>query len=189
MFIFVAIHGLLMETFRDDVALNAILYVARKMGERKDIHKICKILYFADQAHLSRYGRNITGDTYIAMKYGPVPSHIYDLFKAVRNFSGAEDFKTSYFYFSCSDPYLLIPVKEADLDYLSPSDIECLDEAIDKCRDKDFIALTDFSHGSAWKNTELNHEMTTEDILHEAGAEAEYIAYISEKLKTEAALS
>lgn len=178
-----------METFRNDVVLNAILYVARNMGERKDIHKICKILYFADQAHLSRYGRNITGDTYIAMKYGTVPSHLYDLFKAVRTFSGAEDFKTSYFYFSCDDPYLLVPVKEADLDYLSQSDIECLDEAIEKCRNKDFLSLTDFSHGSAWKNTEPNHEMAMEDILHEAGAEAEYIAYISEKLKTEAALS
>lgn len=177
-----------MGTFRDDVALNAILYVARNMGERKDVHKICKILYFADQAHLSRYGRDITGDTYIAMKYGPVPSHIYNLFKAVKNFSGTEDFRTSYFYFSPSDTNLLIPTKEADLDYLSPSDIECLDEAIKKCREKNFPELTEFSHGYAWKKTAPNHEMATEHILHEAGADEGYIAYISEKRKTEATI-
>ena len=34
-------------------------------------HKICKILYFADREHLSKYGRSITGDVYIAMTYGP----------------------------------------------------------------------------------------------------------------------
>ena len=42
--------------FKKDKAVNAILYVASKL-ERSDIHKICKILYFADQRSLSECGR------------------------------------------------------------------------------------------------------------------------------------
>ena len=34
-------------TFKKDVAIQAILYAAQNV-DRKDIHKICKILYFAD---------------------------------------------------------------------------------------------------------------------------------------------
>ncbi len=34
---------------------------------------------------MSECGRSITGDNYIAMNYGPVPSYIEDIFKAVRH--------------------------------------------------------------------------------------------------------
>ena len=85
--------------FRKDVAIQAILYIADRI-ERKDLHKICKILYYADQSHLSKYGRSITGDTYIAMEYGPVPSKIEDIFKALRGdsfFSGCVEDLKSFF--------------------------------------------------------------------------------------------
>ncbi len=99
--------------FRKDVAIQAILYIAQCI-ERKDLHKICKILYYADQSHLSRYGRSITGDTYIAMEYGPVPSNIEDIFKALRGdsyFSGCvEDLKE---FFEITNKYHLVPNKKA----------------------------------------------------------------------------
>jgi hypothetical protein len=43
--------------------------------------KIAKLLYFADKRHLLRYGRPITGDAYVGMKNGPVPSIAYDVLK------------------------------------------------------------------------------------------------------------
>ena len=64
-------------------ALNALLYVANRV-QRKDFHKIFKIVYFADRQHLAEWGRPITGDTYIAMDAGPVPSRMYDMMKIVR---------------------------------------------------------------------------------------------------------
>jgi uncharacterized phage-associated protein len=44
-------------------------------------YDIIKSLFLADRAHLNRYGRPITYDNYVAMKYGPVPSLAYDLLK------------------------------------------------------------------------------------------------------------
>lgn len=159
-----------MKTFRKEVTVQAILYVAHHMGDRKDIHKICKVLYFADQAHLSRYGRTITGDRYIAMSCGPVPSNVEDMFKALRGGSCFSD---------CV----------ADLDYLSKSDVECLDTAIKKCEGKSFGELTRMSRDQAWRNTSPDCEMSVKDILREAGDFDEYIDYIDGKLETEKAFA
>ena len=71
-------------------ALNALLYVANRV-QRKDFHKIFKIVYFADRQHLAEWGRPITGDTYIAMDAGPVPSRMYDMLKIVRGDSYLPD--------------------------------------------------------------------------------------------------
>jgi len=71
-------------------AISSLLYIAGHLiglNDRKvkpDLHKVFKILYFADQKHLARYGRVIVGDFYIAMDHGPVPSNMYDMVKTVR---------------------------------------------------------------------------------------------------------
>jgi uncharacterized phage-associated protein len=56
-----------------DKSIAVILFILNAL-EHSDIHKLCKIIYFADQKHLARYGRPITGDWYVAMKDGPVPT-------------------------------------------------------------------------------------------------------------------
>ena len=134
--------------FDKDVTLNAVLYIIQQMGGKVDMHKVFKTLYFADQEHLSKYGRTITGDVYIAMNYGPVPSRTDDIFKAVRG--------DSYFpagelgdYFHFVNRYVVTNDKQADLDYLSESDLQCLDHSISQCKDKSFGQLTSLSHGLA----------------------------------------
>ena len=174
--------------FNKDVALQAILYILAKLGGTSDMHKICKILYFADQKHLSRYSRSITGDDYIRMQYGPVPSKVDDIFKAVRGdsfFSGttyADDLKS---YFCFQNRYIIKQLATADMDYLSETDVECLDEAIDLCKNMSFGELTEFSHGLAWQNTCPDRRISVKDILREAGDSEEYVEYIDRKLKVE----
>lgn len=172
--------------FRKESALEAILYIAQNIGDRKDMHKIFKTLYFADREHLSRYGRSITGDTYIAMTYGPVPSKIDDMFKAVRGdsyFSDcAADLKKAFRF---TNKYVIEPGRRANTDYLSESDMECLDFAINICKDKTFGELTNMSHDLAWNNTKKDREMSIKDILRETGDTEAYIEYIHSKLELE----
>ena len=59
-------------------AVNSLLFVVSQL-EKADTHKTYKILYFADQKHLLRYGRPISGDTYVKMKFGPVPSFVKNI--------------------------------------------------------------------------------------------------------------
>ena len=72
-----------MTRFRIDWAkvVEAIDFVATlKPGVTQ--YYIGKILFFADREHLLDYGRPITGDRYVAMEHGPVPSAIRDILKA-----------------------------------------------------------------------------------------------------------
>lgn len=174
--------------FNKEVSINAIMYILSKFGGMCDMHKICKILYFADRMHLSRYSRSITGDEYIRMQYGPVPSHVDDMFKAVRGdsfFSDTSEAEVLKEYFSFYNRYTVQQKKQPDMDYLSETDIECLDESIAQCKDMSFNELTEFSHGLAWQNTSPDREIAVEDILREAGDTEEYVEYVANKLRGE----
>ncbi len=174
----------MIDLFDKDVTLNAVLYIIEQMGGRVDMHKIFKTLYFADQEHLSKYGRTISGDVYIAMNYGPVPSRTDDIFKAVRgdSYFPAGDL-SKYFHFINS--YVVTNDKKADLDFLSRSDIECLDNSIAECKEKNFEELTKKSHGLAWGNTARDRVMSYADILREKGDTEGYVNYIQNKLELE----
>lgn len=173
--------------FKKDVAINAILYILSKRNGSCDMHTINKILYFADQKHLSIYGRLITGDTYIAMNYGAVPSCIYDMFKAVRGdsyFSNkVQDLKQ---LFEFTNKYTIRQLRQANLDCLSESDIECIDSVLDELKGKNFAEITTMSHGIAWNSTQRDREMSVKDILREVGDTEEYVEYVSKKLKEDA---
>lgn len=173
--------------FDKDRTLNAVLYIIEHLGGRADMHTIFKTLYFADQRHLSLYGRTITGDVYIAMEFGPVPSKTDDIFKAIRGDSYFHDTELNKFL-TFTNRYVVAPAIPCDTDYLSPSDMECLDYALALIKNKDFSERTRFSHGLAWQSTARDHRMSYSDILREAGDSEQYIDYINNKIHTEAAL-
>lgn len=167
-----------------------MLFALQQLGGRTDMHKLCKILYFADQKHLSIYGRSITGDNYIAMQYGPVPSCVDDILKALRgdSFFSAnieiEELKKSIIF---DNKFILRSFASPDMEELSETDVECLSYAIDICKDKNFGELTDLSHGLAWSNTQQGGVISVKDILREAGDEESYVDYIADGLKLQTA--
>jgi Protein of unknown function (DUF4065) len=163
--------------FNNSKAINLLLYVLEKAGGKSDFLTIFKTLYFADEKHLSRYGRLITGDWYAALPFGPAPSGIYDILKAVRGDSPflSEPFSS---YFSVENRYNVIAHGEPDLDEFSESEIECLDKSIGENVGLDFDTLSKKSHGSAWKAANANGEISITEIAKEGGASSEMIKYI-----------
>lgn len=135
-------------------ALEVILYVAKRAPVPDIIH-FCKIQYFADKYHLEQYGRFVSGDHYVAMTNGPVPSKTYDLIKAARN-GEASAFAIK--------GYQVVPFRDADLQLLSESDIESLDDAISKYGNLPINALISVSHDAAWEAADENSEISVEDI-------------------------
>lgn len=176
--------------FKQDIAIHAILYILQQMGGTCDIHKCHKILYFADNEHLSKFGRSITGDAYVRMDFGPVPTCIYDLFKAVRGdsyfASQVDDVRRDYFHFVNNKD--VTATAQPDMTYLSGSDVEMLDKYIALLKSRDFNDVSEVSHGYAWSHTVQNGIISVRDRLTEMGDTDEYIRYIEEQMRAEEAV-
>lgn len=164
--------------FGNESLINAALWVADRLPENeRRLHKIFKILWFADLAHLKKYGRTITGDTYVAMKFGPVPYFLYEEINSGRSASFRRE----------SDRNGGIrPLRKPDPKYLSETETEELDRAVARYRDESFTRLTDISHGSAWKSAREAGPNTTiriGEILDEIGADAELRENVREDIE------
>jgi uncharacterized phage-associated protein len=167
------------DTFNLEKTLNAVLYISEQL-KRSDFHKIFKILYFSDREHLMEYGRAITGDTYIAMEYGPVPSNLYDILKSVRGGSYFKDNGKYSQYFSIEGRDIIKPNVKADLTELSKSEIRHLNNAVEKYADMSMKEITDKSHDYAWSKASVNGEINLEDIILEAGGDSQFADFVKE---------
>jgi hypothetical protein len=134
-------------------AVEHLVYIAMRVSA-PTIHELLKIRYFADKLHLSEFGMTASGDDYVAMKFGPVGSHTYDLLKAARG--DKNQFIPQAFYALVTDAIKVAgenvtALRDAKIEKLSRSDIGCLDEAIGKYKNMNFTTRTALSHDAAWE--------------------------------------
>lgn len=163
--------------------LNATLFILTQLGDC-DYHKVFKILYFADQLHLKTYGSPLTGDSYIAMPFGPVPSFLYDIFKAAEKgnspFNEAAELSHSFLVKKINNIPIVSLNKEVDLDELAESNISVLLQSINENADLNFNELVEKSHDEAWEKAEKQQdtEISYLDMAKVAGTENEMLKYI-----------
>jgi len=136
--------------FDSEKLVQALAFFASRGVEDLDTLKSAKLLYFADRAHLLKYGRPIVGDDYYCMKNGPVPTNalgqIQDFLSRTPTGDHDERFD-EYFDVDHSHNYSRFVTKKApDLDVFSASDLEILEEV-----------LTSYGDRSAWKLRDLSH--------------------------------
>jgi len=164
-------------------ALETVVYLANK-DQRQ--YWVLKAIYVADKEHLSRYGRQIFGDRYIAMSQGPVPSLAYDIVKSVRE--GA----ANYFFPDPSPDTALQIVpdnrtvkpksgREADTNILSPSEIQCLDYAYNVVKDLTFEQLKLLTHDSAYDAADQNDDIEITKIIGTLKNGEEVLDYINNR--------
>jgi uncharacterized phage-associated protein len=169
--------------------INALLLALEKLGGKGDFHKLFKILYFADQKHLLRYGSLITDDNYIAMNNGPVPSMTYDILKALRGEGLLETHKSTFEeYFKLLSKYKVESQVSPDLEELSETQQECILESISENKNLHFNQLTQKSHDSAWSKADRDCEMNLQEIAKAAGANNQLINYINDSLENQRAI-
>jgi uncharacterized phage-associated protein len=146
---------------------NALLYVLDGLSrEESTLHKIFKILWFADISHMRDWGRFITGDTYFKLQFGPVPTLLYDILKGVKEKDAR--YKNYMAVVSVDDRYVM-PLQKPNLDELSESDIEALKKSINENKNLKMEQLTHKSHGHAWNVSEDKKEICLESIFDEIG--------------------
>ncbi len=164
--------------FDEEKAVNVVLFILKELG-KSDRHQLAKILYFADQKHLVKYGRTILGDTYIKMPNGPVPSAVYDGIKAVNKKQGTFKFFEDSLN---TDRYFITPSKQPDMDEMSESEIECISESIHENASLSFDQLTKKSHDIAYNNASNNRRISITKIAEEGGASKGVIEHILDSI-------
>jgi len=142
-------------------AIEVLLYIAERSA---NVYTALKVLYFADKGHLTKYGRLICGDSYVAMRHGPVPSGTYDLIKYARGdgFCWEDAPITEAF---AIQGRTIVPHRKANLDFLSQSDIECLDAAIEQYGQLSFGQLRELSHDNAFRASDENDFIPVEALV------------------------
>lgn len=165
--------------FNEEKTINVVLYIAEKL-KRRDFHKIFKILYFSDREFLNRYGVTITGDTYIAMDAGPVPTKTYDMFKIVRGDSYMQDTKNLGKYFAVSNWMFILPLQKANLDNIASAEKDIVDAMISRYGDMSYDEIKEKSHDVAWRSTARDYPISFESMALESGMDAEDIPYLEE---------
>jgi len=141
--------------FKSEKSIEAILYIVQNL-KRANIHRISKIMYFADKAHLEKYGRFICGDSYLAKKSGPVPRETCDI---LNNNHGKNQ------AFIIKKKFWVKALRAASTDYFSESDLECLDKSIKQYGHLSSHQLTDLSHDLAWQAAHGNDLIDIEKIV------------------------
>lgn len=108
-----------------------VLFILDKTGG-VDFYHAFKILYFAEMKHLAKWGSGIVPDEFCALKYGPVPTQLYDAVKELNHprMILSEELSEVIQFAGEDAPNVLLPKREANLKYLSKSEIEALEQSI-----------------------------------------------------------
>jgi uncharacterized phage-associated protein len=155
--------------FHEGKAIEAMALIAKLHPGVTPLY-VSKMLFFAEKWHLNRYGRPILADTFIAMPKGPVPSTIKNFidhnwawvdkpaqFEEAVKVQKKGGFKRLY-----------TGTREPNLDLLSKTDVDCITEAVDFCKDKDPEELSLLTHHErSWREADANGAMDYELFIDE----------------------
>ncbi|MBD8390374.1 Panacea domain-containing protein [Dysgonomonas sp. BGC7] len=186
-----------MKTNNEILKIKAsLLFILKSFKEGVDYIKLFKIMYFAQQESLVKYGKPIFNETFCALKHGPVPSFTYKCYQILDGRQPeVADLVNFNKVFKIEDSKV-IPLEEPDTDELSKTDIQFFNNAIENYKDVDSYDLSEISHDSAWKEAYMRSQDDPEkdrisliEIAKAGGATSDVINYIREKEQLKRALS
>lgn len=126
--------------------VQAIHYLLTLLGETDKL-KIVKLMYLADKLHLIRYGRTITGDSFVAMKNGPVGSTVLDVLSGETGKLSKSEIEFCETYIEQSGKYDYHAINNApDFGMLSNTDRKVLKETSVKFGNTDKWQLVELTH-------------------------------------------
>lgn len=175
-----------------------ILYILKNCSARvsRNVYYIVKTAFVAQQKHLAKYLCPLYEDKIAALQFGPVPSNIYDALKIARGDSNAMYFHRNddlHLVFDsisfCDEIYTAN--EEPDMNYLSPSAVECINEALSEVSKMTFDQIVNSTHGEEWTrayNNQGSKNMSYLAIAKEGGADDSSISYLKENLELDCML-
>lgn len=138
---------------------NLVTYfIQHSKPDFNDKLKLNKQLFFADFTHYKNHGASITGLSYRAIKYGPVPANYDNIYAYLEN----EQLISSQFLKLSNGGAREVFISEADFDKILFSEVEkeTLSTIREKFSDMPTWDIVELSHlEKAWKELEANREL------------------------------
>lgn len=125
--------------------VDAIEFLAQQKPGMTQYY-IGKLLFFADREHIMDYGRPITGDRYVAMEHGPVPSAVRNLLNGEYPDEVADRLEDRVVIETNGNKQHVYPKGTEPSPLLSGSDREYLIDAVNKYAHLSFGELKEISH-------------------------------------------
>lgn len=180
---------------QDDISVikAVLLYIlTHSDDENRDVYSIVKAAYYAQQSHLAKYGTPLFKGRICALPFGPVPFNIYNILKMSRGDFGTEgrhdlDDMRQASESIAFDNEMFSAKEEPDMDFLSQSDVECLDGGIKKVAGMSFDQIKRDTHGKEWSRAckVPRKEMNVLNIAKEGNASEGALQYLKDYLETD----
>lgn len=170
-----------------------VLYILCKTGG-VDFYHVFKILYFAEMKHLAKWGSGLVPDEFCALKYGPVPTRLYDAVKELGNpkMTLSKELADVIRLAGEDAPNVLLPKREANVDFLSKSEIDALNQSIEEHESMTFGQLMMKSHDTAWDEANRcvhgSNVISPVSMAKVLNADEAMLNYIEEQIQIESAL-
>ncbi len=132
---------------------EVLLYILNKVGSRPNVGEtvIYKLLYFMDFDFYERYEEQLIGATYLKNQYGPTPIEFARIVEKMIADGEIEKVKSEYFRLQQSK---YLPHRRPDLSRLKASEIEVMDDVLNRLSDMNASQISAYSHGDVpWVST------------------------------------
>lgn len=147
---------------------EVLLYILSKTGDI-GYFRLMKTVFCSDRQNLLRWGDPVTNLDYFAWKHGPVPITVCEGLRSVSNGieSGFSDIITVTERFK-----IVHALREPNLDYLSETDRESIDLAINELRGKNRNTIEAYLHEDVYRRVleSDKKKYSHVDIIMSAGA-------------------
>ncbi len=145
---------------------EVLLYVLNKVGAKENIGEtvIYKLLYFIDFDFYEKYEEQLVGATYIKNKFGPTPVEFAKIVEKMIKDGELEKVKSEYFKLQ-QTKYL--PRRRPDLVKLTASEIEVIDDVLNRLSDMNASQISAYSHGDVpWATTTDGDTIEYESVFY-----------------------
>jgi transcriptional regulator with XRE-family HTH domain len=145
---------------------EVLLYILNKVGAKENIGEtvIYKILYFIDFDFYEKYEEQLIGATYIKNKYGPTPVEFVKIVDRMIKDEEVEKVKSEYFKLQ-QTKYL--PRRKPDLTKLTATEIEVIDDVLNRLSDMNASQISAYSHGDVpWVTTNDGDAIEYESVFY-----------------------
>jgi len=145
---------------------EVLLYVLNKVGAKENIGEtvIYKLLYFIDFDFYEKYEEQLIGATYMKNKFGPTPVEFAKIVEKMIKEGEIEKVKSEYFKLQ-QTKYL--PRRRPDLVKLTASEIELIDDVLNRLSDMNANQISAYSHGDVpWVTTGDGEVIEYESVFY-----------------------